>query len=101
MCPPNAASRASHSLANAEAKPRSRTELVRVYKAFRKLEEARLKMQHRAGGRGREVCEARSDMMDVLLKHLWRDALPLSEVPHAEKLPASVMAVVRNFGCAW
>jgi [protein-PII] uridylyltransferase len=87
------AARAKQALTNHDEKPRARTELVRVYKAFRKLEEARLKMRHRAGDDGQEVCRTRSDMMDILLKHLWREALPICEVPNADKFPISVVAV--------
>ena len=41
-------------------------ELAR-YKAFLKVETHRLKMLHRAGGGGLEVCRARAAMVDLLL----------------------------------
>jgi [protein-PII] uridylyltransferase len=44
-------------------------ELAR-YKGFLKLEKNRLKMLHRAGARGREVCRAQATVFDVLLRYL-------------------------------
>ena len=44
-------------------------ELAR-YKAFLKVESHRLKMLHRAGVGGRDICRARAAVMDVLLRYL-------------------------------
>lgn len=44
-------------------------ELAR-YKRFLKVETHRLKMLHRGGGSGLEVCRARAVMMDLLLRHI-------------------------------
>ncbi|MBI3415687.1 MAG: [protein-PII] uridylyltransferase [Verrucomicrobia bacterium] len=44
-------------------------ELAR-YKNFLKVENHRLKIFHRGGGGGLEVCQARAAMMDVLLRYL-------------------------------
>src|SRR5437764_14662890 len=44
-------------------------ELAR-YKGFLKVESHRLKMLHRAGAGGREICHARAAVLDVLLRHL-------------------------------
>lgn len=44
-------------------------ELAR-YKQFLKLESARLKMLHHAGGGGREVCRARAEVLDALHRHI-------------------------------
>jgi len=44
-------------------------ELAR-YKGFLKVESHRLKMLHRAGGGGREICRARAAVLDVLLRHI-------------------------------
>ncbi|HOB33734.1 MAG TPA: hypothetical protein PKH32_12730, partial [Verrucomicrobiota bacterium] len=43
-------------------------ELAR-YKAFLKVETHRLKLLHRSGGRGREVCHGRAVILDVLLRY--------------------------------
>jgi len=44
------------------------------YKGFLKVETHRLKLQHRAGGGGREICQARAAILDALLRHLWAEA---------------------------
>lgn len=54
------------------------------YKAFLKVETHRLKMLHRAGEGGREICAARAHIMDVLLEHFW-DTAKQSLTPQAQK----------------
>ena len=49
---------------------RQPSEELSRYKKFLKVETHRLKMLHRAGGGGQEVCRARATMMDLLLKHI-------------------------------
>src|SRR5438034_42162 len=44
-------------------------ELAR-YKGFLKIESHRLKMLHRAGAGGREICQARAAVLDVLSKYI-------------------------------
>ena len=44
------------------------------YKKFLKVESHRIKLQHRAGVAGREICQARAAMLDALLRHLWTAA---------------------------
>jgi [protein-PII] uridylyltransferase len=44
------------------------------YKTFLKVETHRLKMMHRAGGGGLQVCRARAALIDVLLRYLWDTA---------------------------
>ena len=75
--------RAREALANTTLVALSSAEVLRVFKAFRKVEEARLKMAHKAGGGGVDVCEARSDMIDALLKHLWIEMLLRDEAAGA------------------
>lgn len=87
------ASRAKEALANTTGKARTKTEITKIYKAFRKAEELRLKMKHDAGGGGRELCELRSDVYDEFLSYLWRDVLLQCGVPDAEKHPLSLVAV--------
>ena len=48
-------------------------ELAR-YKAFLKVETHRLKLLHRAGAGGLEICHARAAILDVLLRSLWEAA---------------------------
>ena len=52
----------------------SKTRLdVARYKTFLKVETHRLKILHRAGGEGREICRARASIIDLLLRYLLKD----------------------------
>src|SRR6266404_3212096 len=44
------------------------------YKGFLKVETHRLKILHRGGAGGLEICQARAAILDELLRHLWREA---------------------------
>lgn len=46
-------------------------ESVEIFKGFRKIEEHRLRMWHKAGGGGREVARQRSDLVDILFRELF------------------------------
>ena len=46
-------------------------EQVARYKTFLKVETHRLKIQHRGGAGGQEICRARAAILDALLRHLW------------------------------
>jgi [protein-PII] uridylyltransferase len=84
--------RAREALANTTGKARSNAEVLRVFKAFRKVEEARLKMAHKAGGGGVAVCELRSDLIDAILKHLWQEVMLRDDAADARKVPISLVA---------
>ena len=66
-------------------------EKLACYKTFLKVETHRLKLQHRAGAGGVEICQARAAILDALLKHLWTAAL--ETVPGAKKIAAPVALV--------
>ncbi|MEM6910223.1 MAG: [protein-PII] uridylyltransferase [Verrucomicrobiota bacterium] len=66
---------ASEQLLPAKKRSRSRTELIRVYKRFLKLEEYRIRMAHKAGEGGIEICQRRSSLLDVVLVNLFETAL--------------------------
>ena len=53
---------------------RMATQELGRYKTFLKIESHRLKIRHRAGGGGLEICRARAAVMDVLLRYLWETA---------------------------
>jgi len=68
-------------------------ELAR-YRAFLKVETHRLKLLHRAGASGREICQARAAIMDLLLRHLWEAArTTLSPQDRAESPPLALVAL--------
>jgi [protein-PII] uridylyltransferase len=68
-------------------------ELAR-FKAFLKVETHRVKLLHRSGGGGREVCRARAAILDVLLRYLWNAAIAsLSEQAQKEFPPLALIAI--------
>jgi len=64
------------------------------YKGFLKVETHRLKLQHRAGTGGREICRARAAILDALLRQLWEAArLSLSAQAQKEFPPLALVAI--------
>ena len=57
------------------------------YKTFLKVEAHRLKLLHRAGADGREICQARAAILDALLQHLWQSAKDNLSTQEKEKFP--------------
>jgi len=49
-------------------------EKLACYKGFLKVQTHRLKLLHRAGAGGREICAGRAAILDALLRHLWASA---------------------------
>ena len=47
------------------------TDVLPLYKKFLRIEEHRLRLEHQAGGSGREICARRVDLVDVLLRHVF------------------------------
>lgn len=62
------------------------------YKNFLKVENHRLKILHRGGGSGLEVCRARASVLDVLLRYLW--ATVLGNVSQPETYPKLDLCLV-------
>jgi [protein-PII] uridylyltransferase len=70
------------------------------YKAFLKVETHRLKIQHRGGAGGREICAARAAMLDALLKHLW-EVSKSGLSPQAQKeFPPLALVAIGGYGRA-
>ncbi len=70
------------------------------YKGFLKVETHRLKIAHRAGADGREICQARATILDELLRHLWAEALA-SLSPQAQKeFPPLALVAIGGYGRA-
>jgi [protein-PII] uridylyltransferase len=73
---------------------RQPTQELARYKAFLKVETHRLKLRHRAGGGGLEICHLRSAILDVLLRYLWESAkTSLSEQARKEFPPLALVAL--------
>jgi [protein-PII] uridylyltransferase len=64
------------------------------YKVFLKVETHRLKIQHRGGAGGMEICAARAAILDALLRHLWEvSRTGLSPQAQKEFPPMSLVAI--------
>lgn len=70
-----------------DAKP---ADMLAAYKRFRKVQEQRLFIEHRAGASGREVAQGRAHLLDVLLQHIFAAA---SQTVVGESVPVTLVAV--------
>lgn len=73
-----------------DARPKAET--LRMAKRFLKIEEHRIRLAHRAGGGGVEVCRMRSAMLDLVVRFLWDQTLAALDAGARKKLPVSVVA---------
>lgn len=79
---------------------RSAAQELGRFKTFLKLETHRLKMLHRAGGGGLEICRARAALLDVLLRRLW-EAARQDLLPQARKeFPPLALVAIGGYGRA-
>ncbi len=76
-------------------KPR---DVLEIYRKFLKIEEHRLKLNHQQGSGGRETCQRRSDLMTVVLRHVWRGAMENAKRAHLQAIPPVAMLAVGGFG---
>ena len=74
-------------------------ELAR-YKTFLKVETHRLKMLHRAGGGGTQICRARAAILDVLLRYLWNTAKRTSSEQAQKEFPQLALVAIGGYGRA-
>jgi [protein-PII] uridylyltransferase len=70
------------------------------YKTFLKVETQRLKMLHRAGADGIEICRARAAILDALLKHFWEESLARIPDPAHKLLQPIALVAIGGFGRA-
>ena len=66
------------------------------YKRFLKVESHRLQILHRGGAGGIEVCQARSTVMDVLVRHLWSEIQRV--YPSQGKAPRIALVAFGGYG---
>ncbi len=79
---------------------RAATQELGRYKAFLKIETHRLKMLHRAGAGGLEICRGRAAILDVLLRYLW-DAAKSGFSDQAQKdFPPLALVAIGGYGRA-
>src|ERR1700737_2422391 len=74
-----------------EGKTRLR-ERLELYKKFLKIEEHRLRLKHYSGGGGLEVARDRATLLDVVLRHLYEEAVE-SSVPAGTTPPIALLAI--------
>jgi len=74
-------------------------ELARC-KAFLKVETHRLKLQHRAGADGLEICAARAAILDALLQHLWETAKANLSAQAQKEFPSMALVAIGGYGRA-
>src|SRR5437016_12004005 len=70
------------------------TEVLPIYKKFLKVEEHRLRLRHQAGGRGREICTQRAELVDVLLRYVFGAASSAAARGNGEaQVPLALIAL--------
>ncbi len=62
-------------LAPSKKRGLTKQERLALYKSFLKIEEHRIHLLHKSGGSGLRIAGRRSDLIDVIVKNLWEDAL--------------------------
>src|SRR6266700_1111997 len=70
------------------------------YKAFLKIETHRLKILHRAGAGGLEICRSRAAILDVLLRYLWETAKNTLSPEARKEFPALALVAIGGYGRA-
>jgi len=64
--------------------------------SFRKKEEHRLRLWHRAGGGGKEIAARRAELVDILFREIFRHAV--RSVTAEEELPGLLAAAFGGYG---
>jgi [protein-PII] uridylyltransferase len=74
------------------------TEVLPLYKKFLKIEEHRLRLNHQAGGSGREICARRVDLVDVLLRHVFTAAAAAAKSDQGSKAAPIALIALGGYG---
>ena len=74
------------------------TEVLPLYKKFLKIEEHRLRLNHQAGGGGREICARRVDLVDVLLRHVFTAAAAVAESEQGPNSAPLALVALGGYG---
>jgi [protein-PII] uridylyltransferase len=85
-------------LAHAESRlsatgSRRPTEVLPLYQKFLKVEEHRLRLNHQAGGGGREICARRAELVNVLLRYVFGGAAASAPGNGEPKIPLALIAL--------
>lgn len=73
---------------------------LKRYKNFLKVETARLKMLHRGGAGGMDVCRARATVLDELHVHILRSVRQNFEATHDGPVPKFALIAIGGYGRA-
>src|SRR3954467_15525321 len=68
------------------------------YKRFLKVESHRLKILHRAGAGGREICRGRAALVDILLRYLWNGAKSTLSAQAQKEFPPLCLIALGGYG---
>jgi [protein-PII] uridylyltransferase len=74
------------------------TDILNVYKKFLKVEEHRLRLLHHAGAGGREIAKGRAELMDVVLRHVFKAADENYRQTHADNVVDISLVAIGGFG---
>ena len=85
---------AKERLAREKTAPLNRKEKLGLYRRFLKTEEHRIKLYHRSGGSGMRVSKRRAELLDILLHHLYQDAVDAA----AGESPEVTLVAIGGFG---
>ena len=70
------------------------------YKNFLKVESHRLKLMHRAGAAGKEICEGRAAILDALLRHFWDGTVENLSAQAQKEFPPIALVAIGGYGRA-
>jgi [protein-PII] uridylyltransferase len=73
-------------------------EILNTYKKFLKVEEHRLRLLHHAGGGGREIAQGRAQLMDVVLRHVFKAADENYRQTRADDVVTVSLVAIGGFG---
>jgi [protein-PII] uridylyltransferase len=73
-------------------------EKLACYKGFLKVQTHRLKLLHRQGVGGREICAGRAAMLDALLRHLWDSAKASLSAQAQKEFPPLALVAIGGYG---
>ncbi|MCU0785783.1 MAG: [protein-PII] uridylyltransferase [Verrucomicrobia bacterium] len=68
------------------------------FRAFLKLETHRLKLAHRNGAGGLEICQARSAILDHVIRYLWIAALNTLSAQARKEFPPITVVALGGYG---
>jgi [protein-PII] uridylyltransferase len=75
-------------------------EKLERYKGFLKVETHRLKLLHRGGAGGLEICRARAAILDELLRHLWNVTRASLSAQAQKEFPPIALVAIGGYGRA-